>query len=227
MWVSVLTTPCLCSRGCFLSKFKFWSVLVSFLSTLVQLMPSLLITVIVSRKTRHYSIFCHVFDLDFLLHYPFCQPYNVIIHHVQVWRWYLKLATCSLPISGSIPINLSPTPRDMTSDGGRLQQQMKAFSRPKCQISYLELEGYSVWNVIQKPEYMSVHTGRVWCLQLFCDIWRVPMIILVPFILTTSIDTVLSWFTYLTLFKWHPFSRAMYMLFYTSSFCSSLLQWNF
>ena len=140
----------------------------------------------------------------------------------DIWNWLP--AVCQFLVA--FQLYLSPTPRDMTSDWGRLQQQMKAFSRPKCQISYLELEGYCVWKIIQKPVYMSVHTGRVWCLQLFCDIWIGLMIILCAIYLN-NFNAVLSWFTYLTLFKWNPFSRAMYMLFSTSSFCSSLLQWNF
>ena len=53
LWVSVLTTPRLCSRGWLLSKFKYWSVWVSFLNTLVRIVPSSLITDKVSNNARH------------------------------------------------------------------------------------------------------------------------------------------------------------------------------
>ena len=57
LWVSVLITLRLCSKGWLLSKFKYWSVWVTFLNTLVQMVPSSLITSRVSRKTKQLSTF--------------------------------------------------------------------------------------------------------------------------------------------------------------------------
>ena len=82
LWVSDVTTPCLCSRRWFLLKFKYWSVWVSFLNTLVWIVPSWLITDStdrMSRKAKQHSTFLSVSSASIS-----CHPCNISTYCVHL-----------------------------------------------------------------------------------------------------------------------------------------------